>query len=155
MNYLFLIFAVAVAVLVYLLCRKLQKRVDDSSRLDELFNMKFVKGEDGVKTQHKDFYDALVKKFGKEYLIECNYNLKHVLKIDEDIFCDFALVKNGIRLSLVILLKDDNLIVEGCRKARKKVLTFTEDAVCDEFVLTVIEKKLKGNKKNENNSREV
>ena len=67
MKYLYLIIALALAVGVYLLCRKLQKKVDESSKLDELFNMKFVKGENGVNTKYKAFYDALVKKFGKEY----------------------------------------------------------------------------------------
>ena len=155
MEYLYLIIALSFAVGVYLLCRKLQKKVDESSKLDELFNMRFVKGENGVNTKYKAFYDALVKKFGKEYLIECNYNLKNVLKAEEDVFCDFAFVKNGIRLSLVILLKNDELIVQACKVARKKVLVFSEETVCDEFILTVIEKKLKGNRKNENNSRKV
>lgn len=155
MEYLYLIIALLLMVGVYLLTRKLQKSVDDSSKMSELLNMKFVKGEKGIQTQYQSFYNALVSRFGKEYLIECNYNLKNVFKIKEDVFCDFALIKNGIRLSLVILLKNDDLIVVGCKKARKKVLVFTEDTICDEFVLNVIEKKLKGNNKNENNSGEV
>lgn len=155
MEYLYLIVALVLAVFVYLLCRKLQKSVDDSSKLGELFNMKFVKGENGVQTQYQDFYNSLVKRFGKEYLIECNYNLKNVLKTTEDVFCDFALVKGGIRLSLVILLEENEMIVSACKNKNKKVLVFSNETICDEFVLTVIEKKLKGSKNNENNSRKV
>lgn len=153
--YLYMIIALVLGVFVFLLCRKLQKSVDDSSKLGELLNMKFVKGENGVQTNYQDFYNALVKNFGKEYLIECNYSLKNILKTEEEVFCDFALLKGGIRLSLVILLRENEVVVEACKNKRKKVLVFSEETVCDEFVLTVIDRKLKGNKKSENSSRKV
>ena len=155
MEYLYVGLILLLGVGVYFLCRKLQRSVDDSSKLGELLNMKFVKGNNGVQTNYQNFYNELVKNFGKEYLIECNYSLKDILKTDEEVFCDFALFKGGIRLSLVILLEENELIVEACKKKRKKVLVFNNETVCDEFVLTVIEKTLKGNKKNENSSRKV
>ena len=67
--YLYMIIALVLGVFVFLLCRKLQKSVDDSSKLGELLNMKFVKGENGVQTNYQDFYNALVKNFGKEYKV--------------------------------------------------------------------------------------
>ena len=155
MEYLYVGLILLLGVGVYFLCRKLQRSVDDSSKLGELLNMKFVKDNNGVQTNYQNFYNELVKNFGKEYLIECNYSLKDILKTDEEVFCDFALIKGGIRLSLVILLEENESIVEACKKKRKKVLVFNNETVCDEFVLTVIEKTLKGNKKNENSSRKV
>ena len=155
MEYLYVGLILLLGVGVYFLCRKLQRSVDDSSKLGELLNMKFVKDNNGVQTNYQNFYNELVENFGKEYLIECNYSLKDILKTDEEVFCDFALIKGGIRLSLVILLEENELIVEACKKKRKKVLVFNNETVCDEFVLTVIEKTLKGNKRNENSSRKV
>ena len=98
------------------------------------------------------FQNAFILGLQKKYSNKITLLEKLLQTMPNSDYCSNALYEIG---RSYVLLEENEIIVSACKNKNKKVLVFSNETVCDEFVLTVIEKKLKGNKNNENNSRKV